>query len=170
MADGFGCAMYPPPGSAPQSEFKSDSSPVPIFVHNAPPHAMPGFSRTASPIEQVVTCRSAVDTPCSRVLSGWLACRDDSPCVSCSSMCMRSSSSSSSLPGGPCPQGMQVRHQGVVPLFSSSRCSRSSLKSRHPRPVTSAGPRCTGSPQLRTASRTWPLVASRRSSSRCEDR
>ena len=33
-------------------------------------------------------------------------------------MCMRSSSSSSSLPGGPCPQGMQVRHQGVVPLFS----------------------------------------------------
>ena len=119
MADGFGCAMYPPPGSAPQSEFKSDSSPVPIFVHNAPPHAMPGFFRTASPIEQVVTCRSAVDTPCSRVLSGWLACRDDSPCVSCSSMCMRSSSSSSSsLPGGPCPRGMQVRHQGVVPLFS----------------------------------------------------
>ena len=37
-----------------------------------------GSFRTASPIEQVVTCRSAVDTPCSRVLSGWLACRDDS--------------------------------------------------------------------------------------------
>ena len=37
-----------------------------------------GSFRTASPIEQVVTCRPAVDTPCSRVLSGWLACRDDS--------------------------------------------------------------------------------------------
>jgi hypothetical protein len=167
MASGAPC--YPPSGLAPQSEFKSDSSPVPILVHNAPPHAMPGFSRTASPIEQVVTCRSAIDTPCSRALSGWPACRDDSPCVPCSPMCMRSSSSSS----GPVGNAHRVCMCALRPPFRCSRsscCPRSLLTSRCSRTVTSACPRCSGPPQLRPVSRAWSLVASRRSSSRCEDR